>query len=235
MKSKNYVITYLSALVIGILLLIYHQDQAIYQTIVMVIGALIAVPSLVLLLTMLVRKRPAASSTAADAVAIASAVAAAAGLAFGIWMICTPEFFIKAIIYTLGAILILVGVAQMTYVYQAARPFRPAIGWFIVPFLTLLAGVVIILLGPDKVSSSAGLITGIVLVVYAANGFASAGREAKLQHDVEDMEKEKLREEAEDRRRDEKAGAMKELEAAGATKAGDAAAEESAATGGEEK
>lgn len=183
MKSKNYLITYLSALAIGILLLIYHQQQSLYQTIVIAIGALIAVPSLILLLTMLFRKKPAVSTAGLTAVTVASEVAAAAGLALGIWMICSPAFFITAIIYTLGAILILVGVAQVTYIYEAARPIRPAMGWFIVPFLALLAGVVIILLGPDKVSSSAGLIAGIVLVVYAANGFASAGREAKLAED----------------------------------------------------
>lgn len=188
MKSRNYVITYLSALAIGILLLIFHQQSAIYQTIVIVIGALIAVPSLVLLLTMLLRRKPEVSTTGTSAVRVASEVASAAGIAFGIWMMCSPQFFVTAIIYTLGAILILVGVAQMTYVYEAARPLRPAIGWFIVPVLTLLAGVVIIILGPDKVASAAGLVTGIVLVVYAANGFASAGREARILRDARKLE-----------------------------------------------
>ena len=188
MKSRNYVITYLSALAIGILLLIFHQQSAIYQTIVIVIGALIAVPSLVLLLTMLLRRKPEVSTTGTSAVRVASEVASAAGIAFGIWMMCSPQFFVTAIIYTLGAILILVGVAQMTCVYEAARPLRPAIGWFIVPVLTLLAGVVIIILGPDKVASAAGLVTGIVLVVYAANGFASAGREARILRDARKLE-----------------------------------------------
>lgn len=191
MKSKNYLITYLSALAIGILLLIYHQQESLYQTIVIAIGALIGLPSLVVLLTMLFRKRPATATAGTNAVTIASEVASAAGLAFGIWMICSPQFFITAIIYTLGAILVLVGIAQITFVYEAARPLRPAIGWFIVPFLTLLAGVIIILLGPAKVSSYAGLITGIVLVVYAANGFASAGREAKLMDEETKMLEEK--------------------------------------------
>lgn len=196
MKSKNYVITYLSALAIGILLLVYYQQQALYQTIVIVIGALIAIPSLVLLLTMLLRRRPAGQTAGAGAIVVATEIASVVGLAFGIWMMCSPQFFITAIIYTLGAILILVGIAQICYVYQAARPLRPAIGWFIVPALTLVAGVVLIVLGPDKVTACAGLVTGIVLVVYAANGFASAGREARLQHKVQKMEDQRLRHEA---------------------------------------
>lgn len=188
MKSRNYVITYLSALAIGILLLIFHQQSAIYQTIVVVIGALIAAPSLVLLLTLLLRKKPETPTAGASTVRIASEVASVAGLAFGIWMMCSPEFFVSAIIYTLGAILILVGIAQMTYIYEASRPLRPAVGWFIVPVLTLIAGVVIIILGPQKVASAAGLVTGIVLVVYAANGFASAGREARVLRDAKRLE-----------------------------------------------
>ncbi|MDE5902022.1 MAG: DUF308 domain-containing protein [Muribaculaceae bacterium] len=196
MKSKNYVITYLSALAIGILLLIYHQQQALYQTIVVVIGALVAVPSLVLLLTMLLRRRPAEGvSAGSKAIAVATELASAAGVAFGIWMMCSPHFFITAIIYTLGAILILVGLAQICYIFQAARPYRAAAGWFIVPVLTLVAGIVLVILGPDKVASAAGLVTGIVLVVYAANGFASAGREAKLQRDMQKLEHEARHEE----------------------------------------
>lgn len=203
MKSKNYVITYLSALAIGILLLIYHQQSALYETIVIAIGALIAVPSLILLLTLLLRKSPQSlESAAAKTVKVTSEVAALAGIGFGVWMMCSPQFFITAIIYTLGAILILVGIAQITYIYGAARPLMPAFGWFIVPLLTLIAGIIIIILGPEKVSSYAGLITGIVLVVYAANGFASAGREARIRDEakliVSSEEKEKKNEEPEE-------------------------------------
>ena len=191
MKSKNYVITYLSTLAIGILLLIYHQQQSLYQTIVVVIGALVAAPSLVLLLTMLFRHRPEGGASAGSkAITVATELASAAGVAFGIWMMCSPQFFITAIIYTLGAILMLVGLAQICYIYQAARPYRAAAAWFIVPLITLAAGIILVIMGPDKVAS------GIVLVVYAANGFASAGREARLQHDMQKLGQETKRHEA---------------------------------------
>ena len=203
MKSRNYIVTYLSALIIGILLLIFYRQQALYQTIVIIIGALLAVPSLVLMITMLIRRPdPAARNAGANAVAGVSTLASAAALALGIWMMCVPHFFISAIIYTLGAILLLVGLAQITFIFQASRPFRPSPVWFVVPGVTLAAGVVLILAGPARISAYAGLITGIVLVIYAANGFASAGREARLQHDMADMEREKEKEEAADRRKE---------------------------------
>lgn len=210
MKSRNYIITYLSALIIGILLLIFHADSQLYSTVVRVIGALIAIPSLVLLLTMIFGKKREGAYN--GAVTVAAEVAAAAGLAFGIWLLVAPGVFISAIIYVLGAILIAVGLAQISFVHTQAKPLQAAAGWFVVPVLTLIAGVVIIILGPDKIASLAGLITGIVLVVYAANGFASAGREAKLRHDVDDtmkaaeaLEAKEAREEKSDKKEEKKA------------------------------
>ena len=191
MKGKSYITTYLSALVIGILLLLFHDREALYNTVVLVTGVLILIPSLVLLIAELVRKHPQDKETGyAATLKWTSIVASVAGIAFGIWMISNPAFFVHAIIYTLGAILILVGIIQIASIYMAARPLRPALGWFIVPLLTLLAGVVIIVLGPDKVAAAAGLLTGIMLVVYAANGLASAGREAKEVKKLESTEKE---------------------------------------------
>ena len=183
MKSKNYVITYLSALVTGILLLIFHDDSELYASLVRAIGALIAIPSLVLLCTMLFGKKKEGAYN--GVVVVAAEIAAVVGIAFGIWLLVSPGMFIKALIYVLGALLIAVGIAQISFVHTQAKPSSAAPGWFVVPSLTLIAGVVLIILGPEKVASMAGLITGIVLVVYAANGFASAGREAKLRHDVE--------------------------------------------------
>ena len=152
------------------------------------IGILVGLPSLVLVLMELFRKKPSDEArkaesrmvkTQAAATNWATLIAGIAGLALGIWMLCSPAFFIKAIIYTLGAILVLSGIMQIAAIYSASRPLKPLMLWFIIPVLTLIAGLVVILLGPEKVSALAGLITGIALVVYSANGFASAGREAR--------------------------------------------------------
>lgn len=207
MRGRNFIITYVSALVIGILLLIYHDKAELYNTVVIAIGALIALPSLILVLMELFRRKPSeeekateskSAKTQAYATNWATLIAGFAGLALGIWMLCSPGFFIKAIIYTLGAILVLVGIVQIVAIYSAARPLRPLMLWFVIPVLTLCAGAVVIILGPEKVSAAAGLVAGISLVVYAANGFASAGREAQENHDsakaIESASSEKVEE-----------------------------------------
>lgn len=193
MKGKSYIFTYVSALVIGILLLIYHDRASLYNTVVIAIGALIAVPSLILLLIEIFRRKPSHDEKASEsriaktqdvATNWSTIVAGVAGLALGVWMLVNPAFFVKAIIYTLGALLMLGGIMQIAAIYTAARPIKPLILWFIVPVLTLVAGLIVILLGPDKIAAAAGLIAGICLVVYAANGFASIGREAKIADDM---------------------------------------------------
>lgn len=199
MKTGNYIVAYISALVIGILLLIFHDKASLYNTVVLVIGILIAIPSLILLLTNLFSKvKEGKGAGYAGLVKWTSVAVSLLGIGLGIWMVCNPAFFINIIIYTLGGLLLLVGVLQMVCIYQAARPLHPAAFWFIVPVLCVAAGVIIICLGPAKVSHCAGLVTGIVLIVYAVNGFASAGREAKLKHDLQSMEAEKLLEEKKD-------------------------------------
>ncbi|MDE5653462.1 MAG: tetraspanin family protein [Muribaculaceae bacterium] len=184
MKGKNYLIAYFSALVIGILLLIYHNREQLYNSLVIAIGALVAIPSLVLMIMELCRKRPADSASESakaqyHATNWATVIVGIAGLVLGVWMVCSPAFFIKAIIYTLGAILILVGALQVVAIIQASRPLPPMAFWFVVPVICLIAGVVVVVLGPEKIASAAGLVAGICLVVYAANGFAATGREAR--------------------------------------------------------
>lgn len=192
MKGKNYLIAYVSALVIGILLLIYHDRAQLYQTLVIVIGALIAIPGLVLILMEIFKKKKPVRKSEATSEKVeshvinwATIITGTAGLILGIWMLCSPEVFIKAIIYTLGGIVILVGILQIIAIYQAARPLPPLPLWLVVPVLSLVAGIIIVVLGPEKVTSVAGLISGIVLVVYAANGFAATGREAKQKGEAE--------------------------------------------------
>lgn len=202
MKIGNYIVSYVSALVIGILLLIFHDQPTLYNTVVIVIGALIAIPALILLIANLFSKTKEGKGAGyASAVKWITVAISAVGMALGLWMVCNPGFFINIIIYVLGAILLIAGILQMFSIYQAARPMHPAMFWFIVPIISIAAGLVIICLGPEKVVHFAGLVTGIVLVIYAVNGFASAGREAKLKRDIERMEDEKLLEEKKDEER----------------------------------
>lgn len=178
MKGKMYLFYYLSALVIGILLLVFHDHKGLYEGVVIAIGVLVVIPSLVMLISSLVKRKDAAGLPLPRP--WYSILTACAGLIFGVWLLCMPSFFINASIYTLGVLLVLAAAAQVYFVIVASRPAGIRFGWLIVPILCATAGVIIMLLGPDKVAASAGLITGIALIVYGANGVASYRREGKI-------------------------------------------------------
>ena len=190
MKGRTYLFSYLSALVIGILLLVFHESSGLFEGVVIAMGILIIIPSAIMLIAGFLRKVTTASKWY-------GVIASVAGLVFGIWMLCMPSFFINASIYTLGILLILAGVAGILFVINAARPASVNYLWMIVPVLAVAGGLIIMFLGPATMQKAAALVSGVVLIVYAVNGFASLAREGKaarivandLNHDRKNIER----------------------------------------------
>ena len=179
MKKPASFITYLAALVIGVILLSLHDKVQLIDGIVIAIGILILVPSALMLASSFMGNKD--KNGGKSFPAWYTIVVACAGLVLGIWMIVMPGFFNNAMVYTLGVVLILVGAAQIVFVTIAARPYGVNVIWYIVPVLVVAGGFIICFLGPKGDNTWACLTTGILLVIYAANGLASFGREYKLE------------------------------------------------------
>lgn len=184
MKKPASLITYVAALVIGIILLCFHGSEGLSNALMSAIGILITVPSGLMLISFFVGRRRTDSAPAWYTV-----IVALAGLVLGIWMLCMPGFFIGATVYTLGVILILVGAAGVAFIMNAAKPYGANPLWYIVPFLALAGGFIIMFIGPQDVLEWAYITTGIILIVYAVNGIASVGRECKIKKEIKDEEK----------------------------------------------
>ena len=177
MKKSASLITYISACVIGIILLALHEQVELLKGIVIAMGVLITIPSAIMFFASFkAKKNPDGTLTYP---AWYSIVVACAGLVLGIWMLVMPGFFEAAMVYTLGVVLILVGVAQMVFIYNASRPFGPNPLWYCVPILAIAGGFIIIFLGTRGTNVWATITTGVILIVYAVNGIASLGREYK--------------------------------------------------------
>ena len=177
MKKSASLITYISACVIGIILLALHEQVELLKGIVIAMGVLITIPSAIMFFASFkAKKNPDGTITYP---AWYSIVVACAGLVLGIWMLVMPGFFEVAMVYTLGVVLILVGVAQMVFIYNASRPFGPNPLWYCSPVLAIAGGFIIIFLGTRGTDVWATITTGVILIVYAVNGIASLGREYK--------------------------------------------------------
>ena len=182
MKKTSSLITYLAALVIGIILLVLHEQVGLLKGIVIAMGILITVPSAIMFFSSFFKGR----RTADGSVSYPSwytLLVACAGLVLGIWMLVMPSFFEYAMIYTLGVVLILVGAAQLVYIYLASRPYGANALWYCVPVLVIAGGFIVLFIGPKEFNSWATITAGILLIVNAVNGLASIGRELKVDHD----------------------------------------------------
>ena len=89
-------------------------------------------------------------------------------LLFGLWLVIMPGFFADLLTFVLGFILVLGGVQQIASLSAARRWMPVRLGFYIIPVLILIAGL-IALFNPTGVRSTAFIIIGITSIVYAVS------------------------------------------------------------------
>lgn len=182
MKTKPYFLTYLSALIVGVLLLVFTGKADIFRWMVIIIGILFLLPSLWVIISGATgsKKNGVRTEYATDATGgnndtrrshnVFLTVIGVCGLVFGVILLSMSGFFAQYIVYTLGVVLILCGLAQIVYM-AAVSALAGVNRWFyLMPWLTLIAGIVVIFLGPDGVGNIITWLAGVFLVAYAVNG-----------------------------------------------------------------
>ena len=87
-------------------------------------------------------------------------------LLFGLWLVVMPGFFADLLTYVLGFILLMGGVQQLATLSAARRWARVSAGFYVVPVLILIAGLVSIF-NPTGVRSTVFIIIGATSLVYA--------------------------------------------------------------------
>ena len=158
MKGLSYsFLRAICALVIGLVLVMFPDQAGDYF--VITIGVIFLVPSLISIIgyfaqsTEMRRRFP---------------IEGVGSLLFGLWLIIMPGFFADLLTFVLGFILVMGGVQQITSLSAARRWMPVPGGFYVVPVLILLAGLVA-LFNPTGVRSTAFIIIGISSLVYAAS------------------------------------------------------------------
>ena len=157
MKGLSYsFLRAICALVIGLVLVMFPDQAGDYF--VITIGVIFLVPSLISIIgyfaqsTEMRRRFP---------------IEGVGSLLFGLWLIIMPGFFADLLTFVLGFILVMGGVQQIASLSAARRWMPVPGGFYVVPVLILLAGLVA-LFNPTGVRSTAFIIIGISSLVYAA-------------------------------------------------------------------
>ena len=145
------------ALVIGLVLVMFPDQAGDYF--VITIGIIFLVPSLVSIIGYFAQNAEMRHRFPIEGVG---------SLLFGLWLIIMPGFFADLLTFVLGFILVMGGVQQLASLSAARRWMPVPGGFYVVPVLILLAGLVA-LFNPTGVRSTAFIIIGISSMVYAAS------------------------------------------------------------------
>lgn len=155
MKMMNYsVIRGICAVVIGLLLVVWPETAILY--LVISIGALFLIPGLVSIVSYVMNGRK--MRMPFPIVSVGSSL-------FGLWLMISPAFFVGILMYVLGVVLVFAGISQIITLLNTRSWTPVATGYFVIPVLVLLAGMVV-LLNPFAAATIPFVILGVSCMVY---------------------------------------------------------------------
>ena len=168
MKANNWV-TALIVMIVGILLVVWHQRIDVLNWIVIAVGLMLIIPGLYSFISARVRKGGKTKEQVEYSAASSTIVASLGAIALGIWMLVTPGFFVGLLAYIFGAILVLYGIFHIVFIGFWSKPYVLPFWFYIIPVLMIIAGVVILCTSVRTINSAVVLITGIALICSSVN------------------------------------------------------------------
>lgn len=167
------------ALVIGLVLVLFPDQASNYF--VITIGIVFLIPSLISLIGYMAQKKEVRRRFPIEGVG---------SLLFGLWLVIMPDFFANLLTLVLGFVLLMGGVHQLASLMAARRWMVVPTGYYVVPSLILLAGIVA-LVNPGGVQRTAFIIIGVSSMVYAVsdllNWFTFTRRRPKPVVELDDL------------------------------------------------
>lgn len=173
------------ALVMGLILILFPDKAGEY--LVITLGVVFAFPSLISVIK---------SFMAVRCESFRFPLMAIGCFFFGLWLIVSPGFFADLLTYVLGFILLLGGIHQIALLMASRRWMPVSSGFYVLPSLILLAGL-LALFNPVGVRSTAFVFIGISCMAYALSELLSwfkftrrrsDKRKGHMASDAEDVE-----------------------------------------------
>lgn len=197
MKKIAFLLTYIAALVIGVLFLIFSPQATATEAsgcirgLMTAVGIILIIPGFVSLIKSMVPQRDA--NGVIKTLPWYITACSIASLAWGIMILCIPSMD-NYLSITLGITLIVAALGQVIFIVQASRPYGASLAWYVIPLCVLGVGIVDMCLVNDYQSASIGngtaaIITGIALLFWAANGLLSLNYKRRSQREVIDTTK----------------------------------------------
>ncbi len=158
MKGISYsFLRMICALIIGLVMVLFPSQAGEYM--VITIGVVFVVPSLISIVSYFVQSAEVRPRFPIEGIG---------SLLFGLWLIIMPGFFADLLTIVLGFVLMMGAVQQIASLFAARRVMSVPFGFFVVPSLILIAGIVA-MFNPTGVRSTSFIIIGIGCLVYAVS------------------------------------------------------------------
>lgn len=182
MKKATYSIVYAATLVIGVLLLIYSQEpltrpEPLTLRNVIIASGIVYIAIGIINFIFSLRMKDSAYGPVRTRPWYLTAMSIAS-VFWGILMVSLSASMTATLAITLGVSLIIAAFAQAMWIAGTTRTSGVSGWWYVIPACVLGAGIVDITLVNDNArlgqsSSTACIISGILLLCYSVNGFIS--------------------------------------------------------------
>ena len=158
MKGLNgSVLRCIFAIVLGLVLVLWPEAAVTY--LVITIGICFIIPGLFSLLNYFTREKVEGEPSPMFP------IDGAGSILFGAWLVLMPQFFVSILMYILGALLVIAGAQQLISLVSARKWSRVPYGFYILPSLILITGVMI-LAYPFGAAANTFVIFGVAFLVY---------------------------------------------------------------------
>lgn len=159
-KINNSIIRSAFAVILGLVLVLWPEVAVTY--LVITIGVCFILPGVFSLLHYFTREK------VAEEASPMFPIEGAGSILFGAWLVIMPQFFVSILMYILGALLIIAGTQQIIMLVSARKWSTVPIGFYIMPVLILLTGIMI-LAYPFGAATNTFVIFGIACILYGIN------------------------------------------------------------------
>ncbi len=151
-------------LIVGIVMVSFSNITL--RTVVLTVGLMFIATAVFNLAYEFSRKRAASKTTS-----MPSVIASVGAGVLGIVMVLMPIGMVNIIIYLFAAAIILLGVYEICALAFMYRPVTFPFWFFILPSLMVICGLVICILGAERVGELTIIVTGVALIVYSVSTF----------------------------------------------------------------
>lgn len=175
MRSVSSIFYGLLTMVIGAVLIAFHSHGELLTWVVILAGIALIVPCLFTMLSTLSasrrRRRAGTDSFSLRLTTTGVMITGFIGIGLGIWLVAAPDFFIRFLAYAFAVLLILYGIYHFCIATWLCGPKRLSAGYYFIPMLLIIAGVVILFTSVRQIKSAVILITGIGLIFSGVSSF----------------------------------------------------------------